>query len=181
MRFWADASCATRLFALGAGLNQAHLALPHRGLLGLVGVTSQVEILFGQQVLVVQRLAAVEFGLGALQVGLVLIEHGLHGADVLVGGLEAGFAGAGIGFGGIQRRLLGVHVGFRLHVFNPRQQLALADPVAFLHQDFLDLALGVGADVDVILGLISPEAVTRLVRSWRTTFPVCTVTKPFLL
>ena len=103
--------------------------------------SAQVEILFGQQVLVVQRLAAVVFGLGALQIGLVLVDHGLHGADVLVGGFHAGFAGVGIGFGGVQSGLLRLHVGFRLHIFDACQQLALADAVAFLDQEFADLAL----------------------------------------
>ena len=61
--------------------------------------------------------------------------------------------GVGIGFGGVQRGFLRLHIGFRLHVFDARQQLAFSDPVAFLDQEFADLALRVGADVDVILGL----------------------------
>src|SRR5450759_4725212 len=115
-----------------------------------MGELLQVEILLGQQMLLVQRLAAVVFGFGMLQVGLVFVERGLHGADVLVGGFDGGFGGAGIGFGGVEGGLLRVHVGFGLHVFDARQKLAFADPVAFLDQKLADLAHGIGADVDVI-------------------------------
>src|ERR1019366_1588902 len=153
MRFWADVNCATVWSRWAARLNQAHFTLPHGGLLVLVGELLEVEILFGQQVLVEQRLAAVEVGLGMVQVGLVLIERGLHGADVLIGGLDGGFGGAGVGFGGVDGGLLGVHIGFGLHVFDARQKLAFADAVAFLDEEFADLAHGIGADVDIILGL----------------------------
>src|ERR1019366_7607272 len=142
-----------RLVAHGARLNQAHFALLHGGQLSLVGELLQIEILFRQEMLLVQRLAAVVVGLGMVQIGLVLFERGLHGADVLVGGFDGGFGGAGIGFGGVEGSLLRVHIGFGLHVFDARQKLAFADPVAFLDQKFADLAHGIGADVDVILGL----------------------------
>ncbi len=73
--------------------------------------------------------------------------------DILVGGLQAGFGGGGIGFGGSQAGFLRIHVGLGLDILDPGQQLALADAVAFLDQEFGDIAHGVGADVDVILGL----------------------------
>jgi hypothetical protein len=91
--------------------------------------------------------------LACVQIGLVFGSSALHGADVLVGGFDGGFGGAGIGLGGVEGGLLRRHVGFGLHVFDARQQLALADAVAFLDQEFGDLAHGIGADVDVILGL----------------------------
>ena len=53
--------------------------------------------------------------------------------------------------GGRNGRLLGVHAGRLLDVLRPHQQLALGDVVAFLHQDFGDLAHGIGVDVGLIL------------------------------
>src|ERR1035438_5385077 len=103
--------------------------------------------------LVVQRLAAVVVGFGMIQIGLIFFEGGLHGADVLVGGFDGGFGGTGVGFARVEGSLLRVHVGFGLHVLDARQKLAFADPVAFLDQKLADLAHGIGADVDVILGL----------------------------
>src|SRR5204863_2760511 len=130
----------------------AHFALLHGRKLRLIGVPAHVEILLGQQVFVEQRLAAVVFSLGALQIAFVFFDHGLHGADVLVGRFDSGFTGAGIGFSRIQGGLLRRHVGLGLHVFNPRQQLAFTHTVSFLDQQFADLALCVRAYVDVILG-----------------------------
>ena len=88
-----------------------------------------------------------------VQVGLVLVDLGLHGPDILVGGLQAGLGGRGIGLGGVEGGVLGIDVGLGLDVLDAGQQLALADAVAFLDQNLRELALGVGADVDVILGL----------------------------
>ena len=54
---------------------------------------------------------------------------------------------------GTQRRALGIHFGFRLHRFHARQQLPLGYAIALFHQDFGELAHGVGANVDVLARL----------------------------
>ena len=125
----------------------------HGGLLRFVHGPLAVEVLLGAQFLVEQLLGAVGVLLHALQVGLGFGDGALHGGDIVVGSLQAGLRGGGIGFGGSQVGLLRVDIGGGLGILDFGQQLALADAVAFLDQQFRDIAHGVGADVDVILGL----------------------------
>ncbi len=150
---WVEASCAAFCSRCRPGLHDAGLRLRDLRLLGFVGEFLELEILAREQFFVEQLLGAIVIGLHAIQVGFVVLQPGLHGADVFVGHFEAGFRSRRVGLRRADVGLLGRHVGRGLGVFHARQQLALADVVAFLDQDFRDVAHRVGADIDVVLGL----------------------------
>ena len=145
--------CGSLLFALCAGLGDAGFRLLDGGELGLEGELLQLIVLLGAKPFLIKGFRAVQVGLHARQVGLVVFHAGLHGAHVLVGGFQFGFGGAGIGLGGSDGRFLDPHIRLGLNVFDLGQQLALADVVALFHQQLRDVAHGVGADIDVVLGL----------------------------
>ncbi len=110
------------------------------------------EILLGAQFFVEELLSPLVVGLHAIQIGLVVFQRGLHGADVVVGGVHACLGGGRLSFGRCKSGPLGFDVGRRLHVLDLGKELAFADAVAFLHQELRNVALGVGADIDVVFG-----------------------------
>src|ERR1022692_3912721 len=140
------------LFALGPGLNQARAGLVHGRLLRVVEGGLALEVLPGAEFFLVEVPGAVGILLGAGEIGFGLDDGRLQGGHVVVGGFQTGFRGIGIGLRGCPTGLLGFDVGGGLGVLNFGQQLALVDVVALTHQQFGDVAHGVGADVDVILG-----------------------------
>src|SRR5581483_11246157 len=131
---------------LRALLRDARLRLVHAGDGSLVGGLPGVVILLGDELLLEQALGTVEVESRALQVAPGAVEVGLRGAQRGVGGLR-------VGARHLQRGLVGRDVGGGLHVLQLRQQLAFLHVVAFLHIQLHDLAEGVGAEVDVGLGL----------------------------
>jgi len=85
------------------------------------------------------QFAALVVGLSALQIGSGSVQPGL-GSD-------------GVGFRGLHRSLVGAYIRRGLHVFQLRQQLTLPYVIPFLNVQVGDLAISIGADVDIGLGL----------------------------
>ena len=96
---------------LGLGLGECGLALGEGGDGDVVGSLFGVEVLLGDELVVVE-------GLGALVVELLLFEVGLGLVDVGLGGVLGGDVGGDVGFGGGDGGLLGVDGGLGLDVLD---------------------------------------------------------------
>ncbi len=141
------------LLALRTGLEQTRLVRVQGGGRGIIGRLLGIEILLGQELVLVQLLGAVEVQFGVLQIRLRMVDDGLLRAQAIVGCFQPGFGRIGIRLRRHHLRFLGSNLRLGLDILHPRHQLSLAHAVAFLHQNLGEQADGVGAYVDVILGL----------------------------
>jgi len=137
---------AARGGCLRLGLVDASYGLGQGGHIEVIGGLLGVEILLGQNAILVE-------GLGAVPVELLLFEVGPGVLHVGLGGFFRGQIGGNVGFGGGDGGLLPGDIGFLLHVFDAGHDLALLDHVAFLDVQVGDAAHGRGAQVDIGLGL----------------------------
>jgi hypothetical protein len=130
---------------LGEGLGECGLALVQGGAGHVVGGFFGVEVLLGDELVVVK-------GLGTVEVEFFLLEIGFTLGDVGFGGLFRGDVAGNICAGGGDAGLLGGDGGLGLDALDRGQGGAGFDVVALLDIEVGDTPEGGGADVDVGLG-----------------------------
>src|SRR5579859_7361313 len=136
---------------LSAGLHHGGVRLVESGDGQVVGSFLGVEVLLGNELLLVEALAA-------SPVQLLLFEISLGVFDVGFGGSLGGDERGNIGLGGGNHGLLRGHVSGRLHVLDAGQNLTFLNVIAFLHIEMDNAAKGGCTHVDVGLRLDLPGA-----------------------
>jgi hypothetical protein len=131
---------------LGFGLKDGSLALGEGGDVDVEEGLLGVEVLLGDELVVVE-------GLGALVVELLLFEVGRSFVDVSFGGLLGGDKGIDVGARGVDGGALGGNGAGGLLAFDGGEELAGLGVIAFFDVEVRDSTEGGGADVDVGLGL----------------------------
>ena len=156
---------------LGLGLCERGVALLERGDGDIVGCLLGVEVLLGDELVVVK-------GLGAVEVELLLLKVGFGLVDVGLGSILGGDVGGDVGLRGGDGGLLGVDGSLGLDALHAGEDVAFLNVVPLLDVEVSDAAEGGGADVDVGLGLDLAGAADGGDEILAVTLPVATLTMP---